>query len=358
MTSAMTAVLAMMWLAGGDDALAVQRRAQRAFRAAVARAAPGVVTIETVGGAMPPDSRRGRSFQVADGPTTGLVYSRDGLILTSSFNFVRDPSVVTVTLADGRQFVASLVARDEINRLAMLRIEADGLAVPVWCPQEAVQVGTWALALGRGFGGEGPAVSVGIISAVGRFEGGAVQTDAKLSPGNYGGPLVDLQGRVIGVCVPLGPDGGEMAGVSLYDSGVGFAVPAWRIAAVGARLARGESVQPGKIGVLIQNAVPEGVRISGVARDSGAAEAGLETDDVILAVDGESVADRTELLRRMARRAAGETIRLDLLRGAKKLSRTVTLRARSEIRGLPEGPAAPPPPASQPASQPQRRPGS
>ena len=73
-------------------------------------------------------------------------------------------------------------------------------------------------------------------------------------------------------------------------------------------------------------------------------------------LDGESVADGNELLRRMARRAGGETIRLDLLRGEKKLSRTVALRARTEIRGLPEGPAAPPPPTSQPASQPSTQP--
>src|SRR5207253_11404701 len=124
-------------------------------RAAVSRIAPSIVTIETVGGAQPngeqppasrpsgmePPGRGGRQrhgqqpgFRVADGPTTGLIWSADGWIISSSFNFVRNPIVTTVLIADRgsgrpRRFVAKLVARDLIRRIALLKIDAPDLPV-------------------------------------------------------------------------------------------------------------------------------------------------------------------------------------------------------------------------------------
>lgn len=137
--SVQTAVLA----SGADDGAA------DAFRRAAGKVAASVVTIETVGGAQPADGqRRGPSFVVADGPATGLVWSADGLILTSSFNFVRDPSVISVVLPDGRRFVAELLARDEIRRLAMLKIAADRLSVPQWAPLDDMKPGPSAWAAG------------------------------------------------------------------------------------------------------------------------------------------------------------------------------------------------------------------
>jgi S1-C subfamily serine protease len=113
------------------------------FRSAALEVAPCVVTIETVGGAQPTESgRRASPFVVADGPTTGLIWSADGLILTSSFNFVRDPSVISVVLSDGRRFVAELLARDEIRRLAMLKISVGDLPVPQWAATSDMKVGS------------------------------------------------------------------------------------------------------------------------------------------------------------------------------------------------------------------------
>ncbi len=333
----------------------------RALRLAANRVGPSVVTIETIGGAMPPEEKgRKRSFQVADGPTTGLVYASDGLIITSSFNFVRDPSVITITLADGRQLLAELLARDEIHKLAMLRVDADGLPVPQWCRESEVRVGMSAVALGRGFGGEQSALSVGIVSATGRFDGLAVQTDAKLSPGNYGGPLVALDGSVIGICVPLGPKPGELAGVELYDSGVGFAIPRGQIATVADRLARGESIRPGKIGVIIKAAEPEGVRVTAVAERSPGREAGMQKGDRIVEIDGRRIGDLADLKRVMAARAAGDVVAVAFVRGDDRLHVQVTLRPMSEIGSFPRAsqPATAPStaPSSQPSSQPASRP--
>ncbi len=109
------------------------------LRKTVAIVSPSVVTIETVGGTQPVSPTSGPArpagFILADGPTTGLVYSSDGLILTSTFNFLRNPTVITVVLADGRRLVAELLARDELHKLAMLKVPARDLPVPSWRPE-------------------------------------------------------------------------------------------------------------------------------------------------------------------------------------------------------------------------------
>jgi len=203
------------------DSFEVRLALQELFHRAFERASPWIVTVDTIGGAQqrdavgdileafrddgtPPEESpfqdtMGSNFLVADGPTTGIIYSSDGWILTSSFNFIRDPSHVTVRLADGRQFVAELVARDRVRKLAMLKVDGTDLPTPEWVSPAEIQVGRTALALGRGFGGNQPSVTVGIVSALNRMMGNAVQTDAKLSPANYGGPLIDLHGRCLGI---------------------------------------------------------------------------------------------------------------------------------------------------------------
>src|SRR5439155_23501610 len=110
-------------------------------------------------------------------------------------------------------------------------------------PQADIHVGQWAIAVGRTYEGDRPNLSLGIVSAVGRIWGKAIQTDAKISPSNYGGPLVDISGRVTGVLVPLVPEGNnEIAGVEWYDSGIGFAVPLAHIMNVLPRLKEGHDL--------------------------------------------------------------------------------------------------------------------
>ena len=99
---------------------------QQVFRAALRAVRPSIVRIDTIGGLQPEQRapvggrRAGAGFRQADGPTTGLIWSADGYVITSSFNFIRDPSIITVTLHDGRRFVARLIARDRPARLALL----------------------------------------------------------------------------------------------------------------------------------------------------------------------------------------------------------------------------------------------
>lgn len=319
-----------------------------AVRDAVARVEPSVVTIETVGGTQPmfdalgqpidtssgqmPSGRvRGGGFTVADGPTTGLIFSADGLILTSSFNFVRNPMAASVKLADGRSFVGKLVARDRVRKLALLRIDADDLPVPEWATRSDIHGGETAIALGRGFGGQSSTVSVGIVSATNRIAGQAIQTDAKLSPANYGGPLIDLEGRVIGLCVPMGLQPGELVGVEWYDSGIGFAIPRDVIDAVAPQLSAGESIERGWIGISMFSDFLPGALIVRIADNSPAEELELQIGDRIIAVDGQPVGSTQDMMRRMNCRAAGETVTLVILRQLHVMVVDVPLAVYSEL---------------------------
>lgn len=342
-------------------------------RAAVEHITPSIVTIETIGGvqpraegaAPPPPTatqpqrprRRGNdpSFRVADGPTTGLIWSSDGLIITSSFNFVRNPSVITVILADGRRFVAKLLARDSIRRLALLKIDAADLPAATWAVPAEIHVGEYAIACGRGFGGAAPSISVGIVSALGRRSGNAVQTDAKLSPANYGGPLIDIDGRVIGVCVPMAGGGGELAGVEWYDSGIGFGVRAEIVAARVERLRAGRDLLRGVMGVNLEQADPvvgdnaePGIAIRGILQPGPAEAAGLREGDRITGLDGVETPRLIDLRRALATRVRGDEVEVAYLRDGKSATVRIALVDPAET-GPPREPATQPG-ASQPAT--------
>lgn len=360
-----------------SDVINLYQARARGVRAAVAAVAPSIVTIETVGGAQPVRERAGRiigeeRFRVGEGPTTGIVFSADGLIITSSFNFVRDPAVITVRLADGRRFTGRLLGTDNIRRVTLLQIDAEDLPTPEWADPGEVRVGQYAIACGRALGGGDPSASLGMVSAVGRRSGNALQTDARTSPVNYGGPLIDLHGRVLGVIVPMaGAGGGAVAGAEWYDGGIGFAVVRDPLDEVLPRLAAGETIEPGKIGIILGPTEPDlfdwldelfpqsgGVRIVVVARRSPAADAGLQVDDVIVALDGEPIGDLAELQRRLSDRAAGDRVILTVKRRWQRLNVPIRLAKMADISGF-EAPSPQTPggdgdalPPEQPSTQP------
>ncbi|MCG8404001.1 MAG: S1C family serine protease [Phycisphaerales bacterium] len=352
--SALCAAMSAQTETGVDHYSFEQVRAQ-VIRKATAHVEPALVTIETIGGAQPvrdggPRGPVEESFRLADGPTTGLVISSDGLIITSSFNFARDPAIITVTFADGRRSVAKLLGRDHIRRLALIKVDEENLPEPDWVPSDELQVGQYAMACGRGLGGTQPFVSLGIVSALNRRNGNAVQTDAKVSPINYGGPLVDIEGRVMGILVPMAGSGGALAGARWYDSGIGFAIYKREIDGVFDRLAAGETIEQGKIGVILEpdeesSLIPlldkllppaKGVKIREVLEHSPASRSDLRVGDKILAIDGQPTGDLSELQRRLSDRAAGETIMLTVKRRWRKLDVKIKLVPRSEIGKPPE----------------------
>ena len=294
---------------------------EAAVRAAVEKVAPSVVRIETIGGL-----ERVGKLLVGTGPTTGLAVSDDGYVISSAFNFVQQPSSILVTLPGGKRSAAKIVARDHSRMLVLLKVNTtEKLVVPVAALASEMVVGQWAIAVGRTYEQPEPNISVGVVSATGRIYGKAVQTDAKISPANYGGPLIDIHGRVLGVLVPLSPQsqGGEVAGAEWYDSGIGFAVP---LADVNRRLATlqgGKDLHPGLLGITMKNGdmyvLPAEVAASQAG--SPAYKAGLRAGDTIVEIDGQPISRQVHLRHALGPLYAGDKLQVVALRGKDKQQR-------------------------------------
>ena len=297
---------------------------QQAFAAAVDRVAPAVVRIETVGGL----ERIGKVV-FGTGPTTGLIVDKEGYIVSSQFNFSNKPASILVRMTDGTRKPAKLVATDHNRMIVLLKIETDEpLPVATIAALDEIRVGQWAIGVGRTYDVARPNMSVGIISALDRIWGKAMQTDAAISPNNYGGPLVDIHGRVMGVLVPLSPQSANaLAGMEWYDSGIGFAVPAEQIQAVLPRLRKGEDLRPGVIGIApASKDLNTGEPIIGAVQPkSPAAKAGLKKGDRIVEIDGREIRRTADLKREISSRYAGDKIKLVVLRDKKRIENTLEL---------------------------------
>jgi serine protease Do len=324
--------------------------APKAFRAVAAKMQPSIVRIEGFGGIAA--GVDGGGYQApGEGPTTGLVISSDGYIVTSTFNFLRKPPIITVVDPSGRRHVAKLLGRDETRRICLLKVDGvNDWAVPEFANRDELKVGQWVVATGIGFGANQPGLSAGIISATSRISGRAVQTDANLSPANYGGPLVDLDGRVVGICVPLSPNArNEAAGAEWYDSGIGFAVPLAGLESVIAAMKEGKTLQPGFLGVQAQPSgdPPTGAVIKQVVPDSPAAKAGLAAEDRIVSVGGIEIQDVTHLQSVIGRFFAGDKVEVIVQRGEERKT------FEAELAVAPPPPKPMPMPAPMPGSEPK-----
>lgn len=301
---------------------------EESMKAAVRKVAPSVVQIVTQGGAdvvMP--SAKGQIFRKALGPTTGVVVASDGLIISSAYNFINNPTTILVAVPGHPEpYVAKRVATDRSKMLTLLRIDKTNLPVPSLAPLKAIYEGQWSIALGRTLDTKresAPSVSVGIISAVGRIWGKALQTDAKISPVNYGGPLIDIQGQVQGILIPASPNGkDETAGYEWYDSGIGFAIPFEDVLAIVPRLKAGKDLNKGLLGIRLKTAdiygdLPE---IGEVTKDSAAARAGLKPGDILTEIDGKPVLRMAQILHILGRKYEGDKIALKYKRGKEEIA--------------------------------------
>lgn len=264
--------IALCVLVHGATSVAADARLDEAVRNAIAATESRVVQL--------------RYFGATEGPlgaTTPQVTGYDlgeGWVITSLYGLAAAPAAIVCRRPGEDRLEAQLVACDLSRGLALLRCGEKPTAEPRVLGRPA-RVGETAIALGRAFESDRVNLALGVVSAVGRLGGRAVQTDAAASPVNYGGPLVGLDGQLLGIITPLQPPG--QSGVGLYDSGIGFAVPASQIAPRLPSLTAGIDVRPGWMGVSQAKSDPlrNPAELLSVSPNGPAASAGLQDGDVI-----------------------------------------------------------------------------
>ncbi len=310
---------------------------QKAMQAAAEAVAPAVLQLRTVGGI-----DRVGSINLTDGPVTGLVISTEGFVLTSQFQFVPPPASVVATTPDGRQVPLKIVATDFNRKLVLLKaLKPLSIEPPTLLATDDVRVGQWAIGVGRTFSAEHVNMSVGVVSARHRIGRRAVQTDAAISPANYGGPLVDILGQVIGLIAPLSPGEGALAGVDWYDSGIGFAVPLGDIPAAIERMEKGEDLYPGKLGIALKQGDPK-AEPPVVDKLADNHEGELKPGDKVVSLAGASIATSDELRRYLSPLYAGDNVTLGVERDGKPVEVEVVLVKEVELAAVSEEPANPP----------------
>ncbi len=258
-----------------------------------------------------------KGFQQTQGKTSGIILTSDGWIMVSRFALNLDPTTILINVPGHGTFHAERAGEDTSRGIALVKIDAEGLPVPEFVHPDKVNVGQWAFALGRTFAADDPTVHLGIVSAKKRIYGRALQVDAYTSPANYGGAVVDIHGRVLGMSVPLSPSG-RNAGVEWYDSGIGFATTIADIPELIARMKEGQILQRGWLGVQLSTShLGPGARITDTPNDGAAKEAGLRKDDIILKVDGVDVLNGPHFLMLVSSRLGGDTCTLVVQKGKK-----------------------------------------
>ncbi len=286
------------------------------------------------------------------GPSVGLgsgfVIDGDGHVVTNN-HVIDGAENVSIALTDGTTLKARVIGADDKTDLALLKVDSDRpLPFVEFGDSDALKVGDWVMAVGNPFG-LGGTVTAGIVSARGRALGNGplddfIQTDAAINKGNSGGPMFDLDGKVMGVNTAIySPNGGSV--------GIGFAVPSNVAKPVIAQLKASGHVTRGWLGVNIQPVTPEiaealglpatkGVLVADVVADGPAAAAKLRSGDVITAVDGATVEQLRDLPRLIAAGTPGQPVRLTILRDGDSRAVSVTLGTMPGGEAVASAPAA------------------
>ncbi|MDG2306341.1 MAG: trypsin-like peptidase domain-containing protein [Candidatus Binatia bacterium] len=269
---------------------------------------------------------------------SGVLVRADGYVVTNAHVVARGDRI-TVTLADEREFEATLVGTDEHADLAVLRIEGTDLPHAMFGPSHDLMIGESVIAIGNPFGFS-HTVTTGVISATGRslrleertyFD--FIQTDASINPGNSGGPLLNIHGELIGINTAIWG----------RAENIGFAIPAARASRAVQELIDHGYVRVGHTGVLVQDLTPalaaaletkatRGVVVRNVDPGSPAESAGLEVGDIVASLDGQTIRDRVEFDERLASAGVGTPMELEVHRADERVAVTIIAAALSEER--------------------------
>jgi serine protease Do len=271
---------------------------------------------------------------------SGFVVSADGYIATNA-HVVARAGKVTVRLANKKEYPAKVIGVDEKTDVALIKIEPKEELQPVTLgDSDGLEVGEWVMAIGSPFGLE-QTVTVGVVSAKARVLGAGpyddfIQTDAAINPGNSGGPLVDGEGRVVGINTAISSRSGG-------NEGVGFAIPVGLAKNILDQLRESGKVERGWLGVGIQDVTPDlassldlgdatGALVANVTPDSPAARAGLARGDVIVEFAGKPITESHQLPALVADSRIGSTAHLTVLRNGSRQTLDV------KIASLPDEP--------------------
>ena len=284
------------------------------------------------------------------GEGSGFFITADGYAVTN-YHVVDHAKSVQVTTDEGASYAAKVIGTDEKTDLALIKVDGKGDFPFVKFADRAPRVGDWVVAVGNPFG-LGGTVTAGIVSARGRDIGAGpyddyVQIDAPINKGNSGGPAFDVDGNVIGVNTSIfSPSGGSV--------GIGFDIPAETAKLVVAQLKDNGHVTRGWLGVQIQPVTAgiadslglkkaEGAMVDEPQKGSPAAVAGIETGDIIRAVNGTKVKDARDLARTVGMLAPKTEVKLDIIRQGQEKTLTVTLgeMPKDRLAKAEKEPAAP-----------------
>jgi len=318
-------------------------RLSHGFRVIAAAVKPSVVNIQSVTNNEEVNRQLKRLFgnDVQPRPSTstgsGIIIDQDGFIVTNN-HVIEDADSTHVTLADGRRYRAKIVGTDPRTDIAVIKINGHHLHPAKLGDSDQVAVGDIVLAIGSPFRLE-HSVSHGIISALGRSNVAVnidyqnwLQTDAAINPGNSGGPLINTRGEVIGINTAIATETGG-------HQGVGFAIPSNVVKFIADQLRSGKKLVRGFLGVGIGPVDPQiadtyglkepgGALITAVGEDSPADRAGLKPEDIILAIDGRTIATREQLQELVAATAPKTKVDLAVWRAGKKIHLSLTVGAQ------------------------------
>ncbi|MFC2171247.1 Do family serine endopeptidase [Acidobacteriota bacterium] len=263
---------------------------------------------------------------------SGFVISSDGYILTNH-HVIDDADKVEVDLSSGEKLKAKVVGSDPDTDIALIKIEKSGLSSIVLGDSDKLRVGEWVIAIGNPWAYD-HTVTVGVVSAKGRSLGSSsfddfIQTDAAINFGNSGGPLLNLDGEVVGI----------NTAISARGQNIGFAIPINMATRILDQLKDSGHVVRGYLGVHIRDIGPEmqealelpdrnGSLVSEVVKGFGAEEAGIKRGDVIVEVNGKSIESNRELIHTISGFPPREKVKLKVLRKGKLKNITVTLSER------------------------------
>lgn len=278
------------------------------------------------------------------GSGSGVIISNDGYIVTNN-HVIENADKIEIVLNDRRVFEGTLIGTDKTTDIALVKIEASDLKPLAFGNSDALKVGEWVLAVGNPFNLTST-VTAGIVSAKSRKMGinqsqmsveSFIQTDAAVNPGNSGGALVNTRGELVGINTAIASNTGSYTGYS-------FAVPTSIVQKVAADLKEYGEVQRALLGVSIAEInselqkkynleKPEGVLVMDVNEGSAARDAGIQSEDIIIAVDGRPTMTVAQLQEQIAQHRPGDTVKLTYIRDGKEMTTMCTLR---NVRGTTE----------------------